>query len=334
MKITMMVLLVYFKEKVQMNLRFVFFSLPVTLVPGITALSSKKEKMPITGKSGDIVSIRYENFTRGISKPTTPWKNAVSMDMCVGDHNVNIKFSNSSLHISGARSIDDGYIVSRHLQNMMNDIMDSICYLRSIDTLSFRLSKFKEKSISDKIAIFCGDTSTSCHLVNIPDESFAEDENDLEILNFLTRYPNTGNTGIYEFYEDYWAAIDNLLLFNRNHNICNTYDQFEDVDVCTANANSSIGFRLDIDNLYMLCHDLGYVAIPSTRLGCLKVEIPYDGVQNERMNHNKKVQCTTIQIYRNGKTTHSSPDLNTLYNTSEEFLRIITNHRSRIELLV
>lgn len=115
------------------NLAAAYGTLPITRIEMPTVRRSiAKCKIPRVQIPGAIISMRYNNCTRGIIRSTKPkqFRNAITIDLGTSFKNINIKISSKNLQICGAVSSAHGREAIDWIVHHLEKIQKRLVYLR------------------------------------------------------------------------------------------------------------------------------------------------------------------------------------------------------------
>lgn len=97
------------------------------------------------GIGGVILFLRYGDISRGnygfLRKPKI-FRNSISMDMSIASKMINIKFSNTSVHMCGIKSPDHIHEVMQHLGSMISTIKTFLDYPKTTKALKKYIEEF------------------------------------------------------------------------------------------------------------------------------------------------------------------------------------------------
>lgn len=99
---------------------------------------------------GDIFSVRFEGWTRGLvrSKSSKFLKNSVSIDIMVAPSKyINVNITNCKLHICGPKTLEHALVSTQCILKYMYDIQDTIDYVRNNKEKAQRALEYLEQAI-------------------------------------------------------------------------------------------------------------------------------------------------------------------------------------------
>lgn len=139
-----------------------------------TFRATKKQKIPICDKPGTLITATFDNKTRGYVKTeiSTGWRNSIMIDIATKCKNVNIKLSNTTIHMCGSVSEELCYEVGNYMINNIKKVQENLDYIK----------ENKEK---------CQETLNWLK-VGCRGDSYIVDRNTQQIIDFVDHIENEG----------------------------------------------------------------------------------------------------------------------------------------------
>jgi len=114
------------------NTNAAFHLLPITRVAIQQKRESSKCALPHCKIPGSILSMRNRDSVRGVIRSkTSPFKNAVTIDISTTKKNISLKLSSFSIQMCGASSREDGIEAATHLLNHLKSIQRNLEKIQS-----------------------------------------------------------------------------------------------------------------------------------------------------------------------------------------------------------
>lgn len=308
------------------NLKVCFIVLPVQHIEikHKGKKKPKKIKLPISDISGSILSMATDDLKRGIIKTDKrAWKNAISIDISIPGHNVNMKLCKSKIQVAGAKALDDGYVSSNYIFEKLLKINAEMEYIRSIENIKDVMEKLKDATK--------GDFYIDDDVYNILDveKLYEVTKFDQTLQSFLCR-----NASEYERHDVFWNTHESLIFSGTM--CCSSDIEISKVLAAMTNINYDLGIEINMDVCAMLLNEEGYCVIYDNKYSrpkFIKIEIPYMRESTSDMKKGKVIACHTIMIFKTGKVTQSGPTIELMepiYNDVREF---VIRNREKIRVI-
>jgi hypothetical protein len=93
----------------------------------------KRAKPPIVNIPGAIITMVYKGFKRGLilSDTAKSFPHTITIDISVGEKNVNLKLSPSTMHLCGAKKSEHIVETTNHISTYLRRIQDLIAYTKA-----------------------------------------------------------------------------------------------------------------------------------------------------------------------------------------------------------
>jgi hypothetical protein len=328
---TMMVSIIKLSHTV--NIRTLFNLLPVTIIPGFN-YDKEYRKVPIY-RDGCILSVRFENNTRGIKRIKKPLKNSISIDISINNHNICVRFNKDNMHITGAKSLEEIREISNYLftyireSNKFIELMNSRgllitnyvkdnCMGKEVDIVM----RYEEEDI-----IFCEERR--CHLMNSNNFSiYCEDTKSNLDISLLYKYIAESS-----IYEDIIFILENTIGISS---ITSDDIHIYNIDICMINWNYNIipkdlkdSIIINREGLSSLIHrnrDF-YATFNNSTSSKLKIE---KLTGDSKLTSKGKRKCHSFIVNMGGNITQSGPDFDKCKEVYEEFIQLLKSFSPEI----
>jgi len=294
-----------------------------------------KIKLPhLRDKPGAILSCRFQEENRGIIKNRKKcFKNAVSIDICTRDKNINMKISKDNIHISGASNEEQLQESSSYLFNYIIQIQ------KTLDILHMEQNK-------NALVIFK-------ELIRGPSIKREETENDdviedkslnhNSVIEWLNRQEENDITKIVRFlYEkskdyNYYSALLLELEWIYNSSITKELYKGElkilNHIILMVNINYSLGFSINRAKLAILLNGQeGFIgSFNNSHEHSIKMKKEYSRTVEElKLIKKKKIPMHTFTIHRSGQVTQSGPGGSRMREAYILFRRLVNSNYDEI----
>lgn len=318
LKVTTMTLIASLEGNVNKNLAFNL--LPITLITQGDEFVRRatKSKLPMCGIPGAIISLSYGNLTRGIvRKSTKAFKNGISVDICIGDKNINLKVSKNTIQMCGAKSTAHSHKAINYIIDYLTTIQDhlneitanpvqaqqAVLWVKLVTrgyqitetvTEILEMQKVRVRIMRERVI----DHTVSYPLIPIPEQL------NRRMIHFLLSLAND-----YINYNDYCAKLDLIL---QSTIIIELPFRLRALETAMVNYNYSIGFEIDRNSLNHFIDDIaGFISRYDNAISThVTVDLPYLIKDNEyvciKRRKNKKPHHSFL-VYRSGSVTQSGP---------------------------
>ena len=112
--------------------------LPINFQVGTKTGSADRQSVPFFGYNGVIIGLKYKKESRGILRPKGHLPNLIGMDLQCYDKNVNIKISESNLHLTGVKNMEMAYGICHILQQHFEMCASHLEHLKSLTIAEFQ----------------------------------------------------------------------------------------------------------------------------------------------------------------------------------------------------
>lgn len=336
-KITTMTIIIALNGSV--NSMFAFQLLPVTRIQIYQTRETSKCKLPHCKIPGSILSMRYLKNTRGVIRSkSSPFKNAVTIDVSTTRKNISIKLSAFSIQMCGASSKDDGIEAATHIidhlkriQHVLNKIQDDMeGSLKCINWV-------KENTRGEKVdkpqweVIECDNALLRVYNP-IPDFSIVKptvdipEDLNIEVTQFLLSLCDD-----FLYHSDMMLKLDYI---PNIHTIIENPLEIKSLNEAMVNYNYTLGFEVDRTalNLYIDGQN-GFISRYNNALSnSVTIELPYEPSEDSTIKRRKnKIPHQTFLVYRSGSVTQSGPGGELMRDAYYLFMETIAQLRSYIE---
>lgn len=312
LKVTTMTLVASLNGTINKDLAYLL--LPVTRIELNNKKEANKIKLPHIKIPGSILSIQYKGEVRGIIKNKgSPFKNNVTIDMSIEHKNINLKLSENSIQMCGARSINDGYeacgFILKHLKHIQY-LLDKINNEPKIAHTTTEWVKSISKGHKVEIENYNIIQTTKCNLkiyapiieYTIIKPQSIPDYIDKELATF---YLSMANDFIY-----YGAYCRCLEFINTMTKVIDDDIAIQSMEQAMVNYNYSLKYKIDRYKLNKLInHKNGFISrYDNATYTSVTIELPYIPPQGNVMKRKKnKIPHHTWLVYRSGSVTQSGP---------------------------
>lgn len=293
------------------NIELAFQLLPITIIDNFNG--SVKYKLPHCNVPGSILSMRYKNRIRGVSRNRSdPFKNSVTIDMSIAKKNISLKLSPFSVQICGASSKQDGVEAINYLLKHLLDIQSMLDYIQS------NYKKFTEAVNWIKNST-CGSSTKRiyCNIKHYKNINFRVYHEFTDFFLVLPRkIPKNLDKHIVEFlfkvcndliyYSDLCKKIEFISNVNK---IINKPLEIKSIDEAMVNYNYSLGFEINRSVLDRLIDGKnGFTSRYNNALTTnVTIELPYEPFNNSIKHKKNKIPHHTFLVYKSGAVTQSGP---------------------------
>jgi len=324
------------------NTEAAFHLLPITRIPIQQTRQSSKCKLPHCGIPGSILSMRRGGNTRGVIRSkSSPFKNAVTIDISTVKKNISLKLSSFSIQMCGASSRDDGIEAAEHV-------------LRHLEHIQSILDKIQDDVNSGLEAIQWVKAATLGQQIEKPSWETREFINvamrvyrptfDNTIIKPITAIPKHINEDIAIFLlslcDDFIYHSDMCRKLDYIPNITAIIDrplELKHVDEAMVNYNYSLGFEVERAHLDQLIDGQnGFISRFNNALATsVTIELPYEPPAGTSIKRRKnKIPHHTFLCYRSGSVTQSGPGGKLMEDAYYLFMNTIAELKPYIEYVV
>lgn len=313
LNVTTMTLILSLNNEV--NTEVAFHLLPIMRMAVTRKRETSKCKLPHCDIPGSILSMRFRQNVRGVIRnKSTPFKNAVTIDISTKKKNISLKLSAFSIQMCGASSKEDGEEAATHLinhlhhiQNILNKIALNLNHTLSIIEWVKEHTKGlpTEKpgwEVHDGSNISLNVYTPSMdYFISPPTELFPA-EFDPEIAKFVVSM-----TEDFLYHSDMCRKLDYIPKFPA---IIKEAISVRRLDMAMVNYNYSLGFEIDRDRLNQFIDGQnGFVSRYNNALSTsVTIELPYEPPSDSAIKRRKgKIPHHTFLVYRSGSVTQSGP---------------------------
>lgn len=299
-----------------------FTLLPITRVElPETKGTSKNIQLPHHPISGSVLSMRYENETRGIIlkvKKDTHFRNSITIDMSISEKNVNFRLSKSTIHMCGVRSFEQIKETANLIFKHLKVIQEALDYLHQKPILTascFNYIKNNIRSYDSILKIEHPSPEIDPYIFefmtrNLPDHSSA--------TGFITELK-----WIIQQTKVYTAISDDILSISK-------------IETSMINKNYDIGFEINRRALarYIKQIDEFYLDYDNAITHSVKIMLPFEIPKNSTIRRKQKkndIPHHTFMVYKSGCVTQSGPSLELMEDAYYRFFKAIYGLRHLIE---
>ena len=311
----------------EIDKRLAFYLLPITKIEVKQTRQSSRCKLPHCETPGSILSMRYGNQQRGIVKTSsTAFRNSVSLDISISKKNINTKLSCKSIHICGAKSIEDGREAVNHTIRHLKHIQKILNWIEenkelAEEAIEYLINATKGTgTIGEKTRLLTLNNSNDITIIGEPSRQITLNIKEKDnYIAYPTYIPENFNKDLVDYcmsmcddfiyHSDLEAKYRFLLRCPKL--ILSDELEIEEIDTVMVNYNYNLGFNVNRINLQVLMdrHD-GFVARYNKSLSpSVTIELPYiPKVQHDDTTRRKnKIPHHTFLVYRSGAVTQSGP---------------------------
>lgn len=316
-----------------------FQLLPITRVDIKQTRIATKCKLPhLKDSPGAILSARYRKHTRGVIKnKKNPFKNSVTMDICLKDKNVGIKLSNETLHICGgkkeahAKETTDilfGHLT--HIQNMLELLQkknteEIISFVKKISKGPKLIRKESRHIYGRNVTVIVTNNFEENALVSHYNCEESKEIYDRELVQFLLSF-----TEDFLYHSDFCKKLDYIKKIKRVYTDTLSFLNYSEAMV---NYNYSLGYKINRENLEkFMSHKNGFYSRHNNELSnSVTVELPYEPSCTTNIKKKKnKVPHHSFLVYKSGSVTQSGPGIKEMENVYYLFMKTIEEIKSHI----
>lgn len=358
LKVTTMTLVMALSGNVVIDASFML--LPITRIVLDQTRKTSKCKLPHHNIPGSIMSMRFRGNTRGIVRNTSsPFKNAVTIDISTVKKNISLKLSSQSIQMCGASSRDDGVEAATHVLNHLYYTQSLLNRMNASPEITHEMINWiKVNTIGDAdirpliTDIVCGAITLKVKKSQ-PENRIAfagietPDHFDPEIFTFLASMADD-----FLYHSDFSAKLDyistlkNVMLGDVTigqvdvlADVANVSDgvAITEIGEVMVNYNYPLGFQVDRTALNRLINGRsGFVSRYQNALAnCVTVELPYTPSDETKMKRRKnKIPHHTFLVYRSGSITQSGPGGEIMRDAYYSFMNLISELKPQIEYIV
>lgn len=321
------------------NTEAAFHLLPITRIAIQQTRRSSKCKLPHCKIPGSMLSMRYRGNVRGVIKSkSSPFKNAVTIDISTVRKNISLKLSSFSIQMCGASSREDGIEAANHVLSHLQRIQ-YIANMMQDDTIGTREAIEWVKNITR------GDTIDKPHWEETVYDNVTlrvyRPIKEFSIINPVVDVPDNMNKEIAVFLlslcDDFIYHSDMCLKLDFVPNIHTIIDEpleLSNVDEAMVNYNYPLGFEIDRVLLdYFIDGQNGFISRYNNALATsVTIELPYEPRAGTSIKRRKnKIPHHTWLVYKSGSVTQSGPGGVIMRNAYYLFMNTISHLRPYIE---
>jgi hypothetical protein len=347
----------------EVNIDNLFYLLPITY------LNLKKacyKKLPVCNILGAIISARYKGCFRGLPKNQKPFKNAIMIDLSMGNKNVAMKLSKTKIQLCGSTSRDMATFAGKiivHYVLQIQKLLDRMYEdkVRTKRTMEWVLSQTRRPMMVDGVDVVALKPPEGYHACQ--PYLFPEGVDDTLARWFIPMMSDYHFHHQYEMHlTSYMFTIQRVMVPRSVANLpsdvafatsgVTTSDTAlveslypsgirslipQGVKISMQNHNYSMGFSVHRRRLYDLFRRLdGWYAIyDSTWHTSVKI-IKQSYLQKIKVKEGEDDeffdQFHTWLIFSTGSVTQSGPHVTEIGEFYTEFNRIVNEHRDEVEL--
>lgn len=297
------------------NTEAAFHLLPITRIAIQQTRESSKCKLPHCEIPGSILSMRYRGNIRGVIRSkSSPFKNAVTIDISTTRKNISLKLSSFSIQMCGASSREDGVEAATHV----------LAHLRSVQGV---LNKIQADLPKARVTIEWIKAVTRGQTIEKP--SFEERVYpnltlriyrpipEYAIVKPMVQIPNTLDHDVVMFLlslcDDFMYHGDFCRKLDYIPNIHTIIDEplvLKNIDEAMVNYNYSLGFEVDRARLNeAIDGQNGFISRYNNALATsVTIELPYEPPAGTAIKRRKnKIPHHTWLVYKSGSVTQSGP---------------------------
>lgn len=311
-------------------------SLPIVfhILPVIDSSLRNVDTFPLFSK-GTIVSLKYNGKIRGISRKKKKktkdgkegFKNSIILDFSIGDKNINVRISSSTIHVCGLTNPDHIAEVIKLLEEHFVRIDKEWEFVISHKEDTLKVAGYIRRNIRRE-----GGT------IVIPKPVDVEFNSDmLKIMDIITRFINIRNISDDQLYYTscnyYLTDMDWII---NNFNVLTDEFSTESIKYSMVNKNYHLGFNIDRKIFALIASKKeGWVVQydPAVK-PVIKISIPFDIGENCNIHRKKRTgkgDFHIFQIYRSGSVTQTGPNIELTRDAYNEFRSFIESIREKIE---
>jgi len=337
LKITTMTMIIALSDSVNTDIAFQL--LPITRIAIQQTRQSAKCKLPHCEIPGSMLSMRCGGNVRGIIRSkSSPFKNAVTIDISTRQKNISLKLSSLSIQMCGASSRDDGIEAARYLLGHLSNIQMILDKIQNnerkcVDEIEWvkKLTKgemeekpnWNERKFANvKMYIY---SPIKCHKIVKPQVPIPETLDKDMILFLVSLWDD------FIYHEDLCRKLDYV---GTLHKIMNSNIEIKSIDEAMVNYNYPLGFEVDRERLNQYIDGKnGFISRYNNALTTsVTIELPYEPRVGTSIKIRKnKVPHHTFLCYRSGSITQSGPGGELMKEAYYLFMNTIAQLRPYIE---
>jgi hypothetical protein len=287
------------------NLDAAFGLLPITrLSLPQPKRQPQKYKIPHCGNPGDIFSLRYKGYVRGIirSHSSKPFKNSITIDIATEKKNVSIKLSSTKIQMCGASSVEQGTEGANHIIRSLLAIQDELDYIQANHPRALSTLEWLKRETQGPSVERADEDHKSDHQIRPVNPSECPPSVDRRIVTFLLRQQPD-----FIYHSDFCSELDWILTLRH---VTSRPLAIQQVCKAMVNYNYDLGFHIDRYQLLTRIDSLNgfYARYENVVEHNVTIELPYDVPPNHRaMRRKNKHPCHTFLVYMSGLVTQSGP---------------------------
>lgn len=313
LKVTTMTIIMSLTNGV--NTEAAFHLLPITRIAIQQTRESSKCKLPHCTIPGSILSMRYQKNIRGVIRSkSSPFKNAVTIDISTTNKNISLKLSSFSIQMCGASSREDGVEAAGHVLNHLHRVQVILDKMKSdpantqaaIEWVKFNTRGAETEKPCWK-EISCPNLSLRVYkpladfcIVN-PHSPIPLNLNS-DVVIFLLSLAND-----FIYHSDFCRKLD---FVSNIQSVIGDGLELKNVDEAMVNYNYSLGFEVDraLLNQY-IDGQFGFISRYNNALATsVTIELPYEPPEGAAIKRRKnKIPHHTFLVYKSGSVTQSGP---------------------------
>jgi hypothetical protein len=317
-----------------------FQLIPITRVEIKQKRNATKCKLPhLKDQPGAVLSARYRKHTRGVVKnKKNPFKNSVTIDMCLREKNVGLKLSKNTIHICGckhkAHSEETTELIFGHLkkiQRMLNILHKTETSLQT--TMNFVKEVTKGKDIQKvKTRLVIGKNVTvevftrtiEQEIINIPPLFIPEGINK-DVVEFLLSFCDE-----FLYHSDYCTKLNYI---SRIKHVYKEKLSMVNYSEAMVNYNYSLGYKINRELLgECIASKNGFYSRHNNELSnSVTIELPYHPKDDYIKKKKNKVPHHSFLVYKSGSVTQSGPNTNEMKDVYYLFMKTIHDIKDTIK---
>ena len=276
---------------------------------------TSKCKLPHCDIPGSILSMRFRQNVRGVIRnKSTPFKNAVTIDISTKKKNISLKLSAFSIQMCGASSQEDGEEAATHIINHLHHIQDILNKVALNPTHTLTIIEWVKEHTKGELTEKPGwqvqdgsnltlkvYTPSMDYFITSPKVPFPP-EFDSDLAKFVLSM-----TEDFLYHSDMCRKLDYIPKFPP---LIKDAISVRRIDMAMVNYNYSLGFEIDRDRLNQ-CIDgqNGFISRYNNALATsVTIELPYEPPADSAIKRRKgKIPHHTFLVYRSGSVTQSGP---------------------------
>lgn len=317
-----------------------FQLIPITRVEIKQKRNATKCKLPhLKDQVGAVLSARYRKHTRGVVKnKKNPFKNSVTIDMCLKDKNVGLKLSKNTIHICGCKkkehSEETTNLIFGHLKSIqamldgLHKTETSLC-----QTMDF-VKQFTKGNNTQRVSsrTILGRNATVEVFTRTPEQEINKDipcsipeGMDKDVVLFLLSFRDE-----FLYHSDYCTKLHYI---SKIRHVYKEDLGMVNYSEAMVNYNYSLGYKINRQSLEeCISRKNGFYSRHNNELSnSVTIELPYIPSDDYIKKKKNRVPHHSFLVYKSGSVTQSGPNTKEMENVYYLFMKTIQEIKDAIK---